>query len=213
MEGDIEFRSILYVPGMAPFEQQDMMAKSKAIKLYVRRVFISDEFDESLLPRYLTFVRGVVDSNDLPLNVSREILQESRVVRVMRKRLVRKTLDMLQEIAKRDNGDYDTFWDAFGRNLKLGVIEDAANRDTLGEFILIFVWAIRLTLVFFKQVPSSGSKRARRRRAKSRAWTRTSMRCPRANPTSTTSPRTPAPPRRTRLSSNNSPKKATRFCS
>ena len=96
MEGDIEFRSILYVPGMAPFEQQDMMAKSRAIKLYVRRVFISDEFDESLLPRYLTFVRGVVDSNDLPLNVSREILQESRVVRVMRKRLIRKTLDMLQ---------------------------------------------------------------------------------------------------------------------
>ena len=135
MEGDIEFRSILYVPGMAPFEQQDMMAKSKAIKLYVRRVFISDEFDESLLPRYLTFVRGVVDSNDLPLNVSREILQESRVVRVMRKRLVRKTLDMLKEIAKRDNGDYDTFWDAFGRNLKLGVIEDAANRDTLGSLL------------------------------------------------------------------------------
>ena len=88
VEGDIEFRSILYVPGMAPFEQQDMMAKSRAIKLYVRRVFISDEFDESLLPRYLTFVRGIVDSNDLPLNVSREILQESRVVRVMRKRLV-----------------------------------------------------------------------------------------------------------------------------
>jgi len=135
VEGDIEFRSILYVPGMAPFEQQDMMAKSKAIKLYVRRVFISDEFDESLLPRYLTFVRGVVDSNDLPLNVSREILQESRIVRVMRKRLVRKTLDMLQEIAKRDNGDYDTFWDAFGRNLKLGVIEDAANRDTLGSLL------------------------------------------------------------------------------
>ena len=135
VEGDIEFRSILYVPGMAPFEQQDMMAKSRAIKLYVRRVFISDEFDESLLPRYLTFVRGVVDSNDLPLNVSREILQESRVVRVMRKRLVRKTLDMLKEIAARDNDDYDTFWDAFGRNLKLGVIEDAANRDVLGALL------------------------------------------------------------------------------
>jgi heat shock protein beta len=135
VEGDIEFRSILFVPGMAPFEQQDMMARSKAIKLYVRRVFISDEFDDSLLPRYLTFVRGVVDSNDLPLNVSREILQESRVVRVMRKRLIRKTLDMLKEISKRENDDYQTFWEAFGRNLKLGVIEDTANRDALAPLL------------------------------------------------------------------------------
>jgi heat shock protein beta len=135
VEGDIEFKSILYVPGMAPFEQQDMMQRSKAIKLYVRRVFISDEFDDSLLPRYLTFVRGVVDSNDLPLNVSREILQESRVVRVMRKRLIRKTMDMLQEIAERDNDDYATFWEAFGRNLKLGVIEDAANREKLAPLL------------------------------------------------------------------------------
>jgi heat shock protein beta len=135
VEGDIEFRSILFVPGMAPFEQQDMMSRSKAIKLYVRRVFISDEFDDSLLPRYLTFVRGVVDSNDLPLNVSREILQESRVVRVMRKRLIRKTLDMLKEISKRENDDYGTFWEAFGRNLKLGVIEDAANRDQLAPLL------------------------------------------------------------------------------
>jgi len=135
VEGDIEFRSLLFVPGMAPFEQQDMMAKSRAIKLFVRRVFISDEFDESLLPRYLTFVRGVVDSSDLPLNVSREILQESRVVRVIRKRLIRKTFDMLREIAERDNDDYDTFWDNFGRNLKLGVIEDADNRKDLAELL------------------------------------------------------------------------------
>ncbi|OUS42947.1 heat shock protein 90C [Ostreococcus tauri] len=135
VEGDIEFRSILFVPGMAPFEQQDMMSKSKAIKLFVRRVFISDEFDDSLLPRYLTFVRGVVDSSDLPLNVSREILQESRVVRVIRKRLIRKTFDMLRDIAERDNDDYDTFWDNFGRNLKLGVIEDADNRKDLAELL------------------------------------------------------------------------------
>jgi len=135
VEGDIEFRSLLFVPGMAPFEQQDMMAKSKAIKLFVRRVFISDEFDESLLPRYLTFVRGVVDSSDLPLNVSREILQESRVVRVIRKRLIRKTFDMLREIADRDNEDYATFWDNFGRNLKLGVIEDSDNRKDLAELL------------------------------------------------------------------------------
>ena len=135
VEGDIEFRSLLFVPGMAPFEQQDMMAKSKAIKLFVRRVFISDEFDESLLPRYLTFVRGVVDSSDLPLNVSREILQESRIVRVIRKRLIRKTFDMLREIADRDNEDYATFWDNFGRNLKLGVIEDSDNRKDLAELL------------------------------------------------------------------------------
>ena len=112
-----------------------MCIRDRAIKLYVRRVFISDEFDDSLLPRYLTFVRGVVDSNDLPLNVSREILQESRVVRVMRKRLIRKTLDMLKEISKRDNDDYATFWEAFGRNLKLGVIEDTANRDALAPLL------------------------------------------------------------------------------
>ena len=86
VEGEMEFKSILYVPGMAPFEQQDMMQKSKSIKLFVRKVFISDEFDESLLPRYMTFIRGIVDSNDLPLNVSREILQESKVVRVIRRR-------------------------------------------------------------------------------------------------------------------------------
>merc|ERR1712196_241869 len=135
VEGDIEFRSLLFVPGMAPFEQQDMMAKSRAIKLFVRRVFISDEFDESLLPRYLTFVRGVVDSSDLPLDVSREILQESRVVRIIRKRLIRKTLAMLREIAGRDNDEYDTFWDNFGRNLKLGVIEDADNRKDLAELL------------------------------------------------------------------------------
>ena len=135
-EGDVEFKAILFIPEAAPSDMFDnYYAKASALKLYVRRVFISDEFDDSLLPRYLTFVRGVVDSNDLPLNVSREILQESRVVRVMRKRLIRKTLDMLKEISKRDNDDYATFWEAFGRNLKLGVIEDTANRDALAPLL------------------------------------------------------------------------------
>jgi heat shock protein beta len=136
VEGDIEFRAILFVPGMAPFDQQDWMRKSRSIKLYVRRVFISDQFDEDLMPRYLNFVKGVVDSNDLPLNVSREILQESRVVRVMRKRLLRKSLDLLAEIAARPEGkDYETLWDAFGRNLKLGVIEDSSNREELAKLL------------------------------------------------------------------------------
>ena len=134
IEGDIEFRSILFIPGMAPFDQQDLMRKSRALKLYVRRVFISDSFDEDLMPRYLNFVKGVVDSNDLPLNVSREILQESKVVRVMKKRLLRKALDMVKELSERpDKKDWETFWDAFGRNLKLGVIEDSANRDELAR--------------------------------------------------------------------------------
>ena len=136
IEGDIEFRAIMYVPGMAPFDQQDWMRKSRSIKLYVRRVFISDQFDEDLMPRYLNFIKGVVDSNDLPLNVSREILQESKVVRVMRKRLLRKSLDMLGEIAGReDKKDYNTFWEAFGRNIKLGIIEDTANREELAKLV------------------------------------------------------------------------------
>lgn len=101
----------MYVPGMAPFDQQEMMKKSRNIKLYVRRVFISDQFDEDLMPRYLNFVKGVVDSNDLPLNVSREILQESKIVRVMRKRLLRKTIDMLKDLQSKD-AEYKTFWEA-----------------------------------------------------------------------------------------------------
>jgi heat shock protein beta len=140
VEGTIEFRALMFVPGMAPFEQQDWMAKSRSIRLYVKRVFISDEFDEALMPRYLNFIKGIVDSSDLPLNVSREILQESRVVRVIRKQLVKRSLDMLKEIAGRptdDKGksDYDTFYEAFGRNLKMGVVEDQANRDALAPLL------------------------------------------------------------------------------
>ena len=108
VEGQIEFKALLYVPGMAPFEQQDMLKRSKSMKLFVKRVFISDEFDEDLMPRYLNFVKGIVDSNDLPLNVSREILQESKVVRIIKRRLLAKSLDMIAEIANReDKADYD----------------------------------------------------------------------------------------------------------
>ncbi|KAG2453711.1 hypothetical protein HYH02_001923 [Chlamydomonas schloesseri] len=136
VEGTIEFSSILYVPGMAPFEQQNMMQRSKSIKLYVKRVFISDEFDEDLMPRYLSFVKGVVDSSDLPLNVSREILQESRIVRVIRKQLVRRSIEMLEDLASKEGGeDYKTFWEAFGRNIKYGVIEDTENRERLSKLL------------------------------------------------------------------------------
>jgi heat shock protein beta len=117
----------------------------------VKRVFIPDEFDEDLMPRYLSFVKGVVDSADLPLNVSREILQESRVVRAIRRQLVKRSLDLVSEIAERSTksteekegepvpegqvDDYTTFWEAFGRNLKLGIIEDSANRPVLAKLL------------------------------------------------------------------------------
>lgn len=132
-EGEIEFRSLLYVPGMAPYDaDQFFNSKTKNIRLYVKRVFISDEFDGELFPRYLGFIKGVVDSNDLPLNVSREILQESRIVRIMKKRLVRKTFDMLDEIAGREEKeDYKTFWQNFGKYLKIGCIDDSANHSRL----------------------------------------------------------------------------------
>lgn len=144
VEGTIEFSSLLYIPGMAPFDQQEAMQKSKNIRLYVKRVFISDEFDENLMPRYLGFVKGVVDSADLPLNVSREILQESRVVRAIRRQLVKRTLDALTSMAERcatedkEEGkvdDYTTFWEAFGRNIKLGVLEDEGNRLVLAKLL------------------------------------------------------------------------------
>jgi heat shock protein 90kDa beta len=141
VEGTIEFSSLLYIPGMAPFDQQESMQKSKNIRLYVKRVFISDEFDEDLMPRYLGFVKGVVDSADLPLNVSREILQESRVVRAIKRQLVKRTLDALTSMAERcaseENkvDDYTTFWEAFGRNIKLGVLEDEGNRQILAKLL------------------------------------------------------------------------------
>ncbi|CAL1395257.1 unnamed protein product [Linum trigynum] len=132
-EGEVEFRSILYIPGMGPMNNEDVInPKTKNIRLYVKRVFISDDFDGELFPRYLSFVKGVVDSDDLPLNVSREILQESRIVRIMRKRLVRKTFDMIQELSESENKeDYKKFWENFGRFIKLGCIEDSGNHKRI----------------------------------------------------------------------------------
>ncbi|KAL0287907.1 UNVERIFIED_CONTAM: Heat shock protein 90-6, mitochondrial [Sesamum calycinum] len=134
-EGEVEFRSILYVPSIAPTGKDDIVnPKTKNIRLYVKRVFISDDFDGELFPRYLSFIKGVVDSNDLPLNVSREILQESRIVRIMRKRLVRKAFDMILGITmSEDKDDYVKFWENFGKHIKLGCIEDhsvASARNT-----------------------------------------------------------------------------------
>merc|ERR1712159_21194 len=155
-EGEVEFKSILFVPGQVPFDMYDSYHNKNAqLRLYVRKVLITDEF-EDLVPRYLNFLRGVVDSDDLPLNVSRETLQQHKVLKVMGKKLVRKALEMLRKLASSKNGDddededdeagedededdeedpYIKFWEAFGKNIKLGIIEDSANRSKLQKLL------------------------------------------------------------------------------
>lgn len=139
-EGEVEFRSILYVPAVSPMGKDDLVnPKTKNIRLFVKRVFISDDFDGELFPRYLSFVKGVVDSNDLPLNVSREILQESRIVRIMKKRLVRKAFDMILGISLSENReDYEKFWENYGKHLKLGCIEDRENHKRIAPLLRFF---------------------------------------------------------------------------
>lgn len=133
-EGDVEFRAVLFTPGALPFAlKQNMFSEDgRGLKLYVKRVFISDKMDD-LIPRWLTFIRGVIDSEDLPLNVSREILQQSRVLRIIKKRIIAKSLGMFKEISERDNDDYTKFWDEFGRYIKAGVAEDLDNVDALAK--------------------------------------------------------------------------------
>mmetsp|Transcript_42008 Transcript_42008/g.76805 ORF Transcript_42008/g.76805 Transcript_42008/m.76805 type:complete len:790 (+) Transcript_42008:107-2476(+) len=133
LEGQIECKSILYIPGMLPFElSKDMFDEdSRNIRLYVKRVFINDKF-EDIMPRWLKFVRGVVDSQDLPLNVSREILQKSKVLSIINKRLVRKSLDMIRAIeSDEDDSKYIMFWNNFGKYMKVGIIEDQRNKDDI----------------------------------------------------------------------------------
>jgi len=132
MEGQVEFRALLFLPSALPWElSQDMFNEQvKAVRLFVKRVFISDSFDDKLLPRWLTFLKGMVDSDDLPLNVSRELLQKSRVLNIISKRLVRKALDMFTEIQE-DEEKFAAFTRNFGRYLKVGVIEDKDNKDAL----------------------------------------------------------------------------------
>ena len=159
-EGEVEFKSILYIPTAAPHDLYDQYySKQAQLRLYVRKVLITDEF-EDLVPRYLNFLRGVVDSDDLPLNVSRETLQQHKVLKVMGKKLVRKALQMLRELAtanEKDDDDEDEdededdedeadddeekddpyikFWESFGKNIKLGIIEDSANRSKLTKLL------------------------------------------------------------------------------
>lgn len=140
LEGQVECKALLYIPGMLPFElSKDMFDENaRNIRLYVKRVFINDKFDE-LMPRWLKFVKGVVDSNDLPLNVSREILQKSKVLSIINKRLVRKSLDMMNSIAENeDKTKYIMFWNNFGKYLKVGVVEDDRNRKEIVPLLRFF---------------------------------------------------------------------------
>lgn len=133
VEGRSEYIQLLYVPARAPFDLWDQTQRG-GLKLYVKRVFIMDDA-EQLLPRYLRFVRGIVDSNDLPLNVSREILQESRDVKAIRDGVTKRTLSMLEDLAENDSEKYATFWREFGQVLKEGVGEDQANRERVAKLL------------------------------------------------------------------------------
>ncbi|HPG94085.1 MAG TPA: molecular chaperone HtpG [Dokdonella sp.] len=134
VEGNQNFTSLLYVPAKAPYDFMNGREERKGLKLYIRRVFIMDA-SEQLLPAYLRFVRGVVDSDDLPLNVSREILQQNRQVERIKGACTKRVLDLLDKLAKDEADKYTTFWSAFGGVLKEGIAEDASNRERIAKLL------------------------------------------------------------------------------